>query len=69
MPFGLGGDHSPERIALLCTTHNQLLAEQDFGSEKMVRHRRRASRDTRMVQVVGDANSEGGLSAQWRSTG
>jgi hypothetical protein len=41
-PFGRGGDHSPEGIVLMCRTHNQLLAEQEYGREKMTRHRRRA---------------------------
>jgi hypothetical protein len=52
-PFGLGGDHRPEGLALMCRTHNALLAEQDFGKEKMARYRRRVSRDTRMVDIVG----------------
>jgi hypothetical protein len=30
-----------------------LLAEHDFGKEKMARYRRRASRDTKMAGVVG----------------
>jgi hypothetical protein len=69
MPFGLGGDHSPDGIGLMCRTHNQLLAEQDYGEKKMARHRRRASRDTRIVDVVGAGSGESGLRAQWRSTG
>jgi hypothetical protein len=43
MPFGLGGDHRPEGLTLMCRTHNALLAEQDFGKKKMDRHRPRAS--------------------------
>jgi 5-methylcytosine-specific restriction endonuclease McrA len=39
-PFALGGDHSPEGIALLCRTHNRYLAEVDYGSVHMARHRR-----------------------------
>jgi hypothetical protein len=69
IPFGRGGDHSPEGIALMCKTHNALLAEQDYGKEKMARHRRPASRDTRMVDVVGGGSGESGLRAQWRSRG
>ena len=42
-PFGKGGDHRPEGIVLMCRTHNQLLAQEDYGTEKMARHRRRAS--------------------------
>jgi hypothetical protein len=56
MPFGLGGDHSAEGLALMCRTHNSLLAEEDFGKEKMARYRRRASRDTRLIpKAVGGA--------------
>jgi hypothetical protein len=62
-PFGLGGDHSSEGLALMCRTHNTLLAEQDFGKEKMARYRRLASRD------MGAGSGESGLRAQWRSTG
>ncbi len=39
-PFGLGGDHSPASISLLCRTHNRHLAEVDYGREAMARHRR-----------------------------
>jgi hypothetical protein len=42
-PFGKGGDHRPEGIVQMCRTHNQVLAEQDFGREKMARYRRRGS--------------------------
>ena len=68
-PFGVGGDHSPEGLALMCRTHNALLAEQDFGKEKMARYRRRASRDSRAVDVVRAGTGPGALRAQWRSTG
>ena len=39
-PFGLGGDHSPRNICLMCHTHNRLMAEQDYGRETMARHSR-----------------------------
>ena len=39
-PFALGGHHSPEGMALLCRTHNRLLAEIDFGREAVAKHRR-----------------------------
>jgi hypothetical protein len=38
-PFGLGGDHNPQGICLMCRAHNQYLAELDYGREAMVRHR------------------------------
>jgi hypothetical protein len=40
-PFGKGGEHSVENVRLMCRTHNRLLAEQDYGKEKMAWHRRR----------------------------
>jgi hypothetical protein len=30
-PYGVGGDHSPENISLLCPAHNRYLAELDYG--------------------------------------
>jgi hypothetical protein len=32
-PFGMGGDHSPANVSLLCSSHNRLLAEHDYGKE------------------------------------
>jgi 5-methylcytosine-specific restriction endonuclease McrA len=43
-PFGRGGDHRPENIALLCRTHNALLAERDYGKDVMERLTRAADR-------------------------
>ena len=30
-PFGMGGDHSPANLRLLCESHNRYLAERDYG--------------------------------------
>ena len=30
-PFGLGGDHSPGNLRLLCSAHNRFIAEHDYG--------------------------------------
>jgi len=38
-PFGMGGDHSPGNIGLLCSQHNRLLAEYDYGQAAIQRHR------------------------------
>ena len=38
-PFGLGGDHSPQNIGLLCRVHNQYLAQHDYGKQAMARYR------------------------------
>jgi hypothetical protein len=45
--YGRGGPHSPERISLMCKVHNALLAEEDYGKEKMARYRRRGRRGAR----------------------
>jgi 5-methylcytosine-specific restriction endonuclease McrA len=43
-PFGLGEDHSPKNIRLMCRAHNAYLAEHDYGREAMARHRRPRNR-------------------------
>ena len=30
-PFGMGGDHSPANLGLVCSSHNRYLAERDYG--------------------------------------
>jgi hypothetical protein len=42
-PYGRGGDHDLSNIRLMCRTHNQYLAERDYGREVMARYRRSAS--------------------------
>lgn len=44
VPFGRGGDHSLQNVRLTCRTHNQLLAERDYGRSKMARYRRPTDR-------------------------
>jgi len=39
-PFGVGGDHRPENVRLMCPAHNARLAEHDYGGEVMARFRR-----------------------------
>lgn len=34
-PFALGGTHEPSNLRLLCATHNQLAAENAYGSSKI----------------------------------
>jgi hypothetical protein len=58
-PFGLGGDHTPEGLALMCRTHNALLAEEDFGKEKMALHRRRGKPALTSARVGGEGNGQG----------
>ena len=41
-PFGMGGDHSPANISLLCPSHNRYVAEHDYGPAAI---RRRAASD------------------------
>jgi hypothetical protein len=39
-PHGYGGERTPENISLLCRSHNQHLAEIDYGQTAIARHRR-----------------------------
>jgi hypothetical protein len=52
-PFGRGGPHNPGVVALMCRAHNLLLAERDYGKEKMARYRRAASRVPERLAVPG----------------
>jgi len=36
-PFGMGGGHSPDNVGLLCSAHNRLLAERDYGKSAIAR--------------------------------
>ena len=44
-PFGMGGDHAPENVGLLCAQHNRYLAELDYGTATL-RSTRRARGET-----------------------
>ncbi|MFO7914151.1 MAG: HNH endonuclease signature motif containing protein, partial [Candidatus Krumholzibacteriales bacterium] len=35
LPFGMGGDNSPENLRLLCGRHNRLMAEREYGRDKI----------------------------------
>ena len=39
-PFGMGGDHGPGNVSLLCPAHNRYLAEHDYGKEAVRDHAR-----------------------------
>jgi hypothetical protein len=43
-PFGMGGDHSPGNVSLMCAAHNRYLAERDYGQAAIRRHRREHAR-------------------------
>jgi hypothetical protein len=36
-PLGMGGDHSPANLRLLCSSHNRYLAEHDYGQAAISR--------------------------------
>jgi hypothetical protein len=40
VPFGVGGNHAPANMSLLCPAHNRQLAEIDFGRGAVGSHRR-----------------------------
>jgi hypothetical protein len=46
-PHALGGPSTVDNIRLLCRAHNALLAERDFGREKIARARRRSHDEIR----------------------
>jgi hypothetical protein len=46
-PHALGGPPTADNIRLLCRAHNALLAERDFGRDKIARTRRRCRDDIR----------------------
>jgi hypothetical protein len=50
-PFGFGGDHSPRSICLMCHAHNTYLAEHDYGTAAMGRHRRSGNRASQATTV------------------
>ena len=52
-PYGRGGDHSPGNLALLCSVHNTLLAERDYGEQKMAQYRRSGSRVSEGMTFYG----------------
>jgi len=44
-PFGRGGDHSVDNVRIACRTHNALMAEREYGKEKMRQYRQGRSGD------------------------
>ena len=43
--FGRGGGHTESNVHLMCSGHNQLLAEDEYGVEYMQQRRRGETRD------------------------
>ena len=64
-PFGRGGEHSVANVRLMCRTHNQLLAEEDYGREEMARHWKRRSAGSRVSEAV-DVYGERGARTRGR---
>ncbi|MBD3180049.1 MAG: hypothetical protein GF417_10900, partial [Candidatus Latescibacteria bacterium] len=42
VPFGKGGDNSPDNLRLLCARHNQLMARREYGPEHISRFKGKA---------------------------
>jgi hypothetical protein len=65
VPFGRGGDHSLENLRLMCRTHNEYFAEQDYGKDMMARHRRSTGRVSEPVAAyrIGWRSNQVGDSA------
>ena len=50
-PYGRGGDRGADNVSLMCTTHNALMAERDFGKDVMDQYRRSDDRVSEPVPV------------------
>jgi hypothetical protein len=59
-PFGHGGDRGLENIQLLCRSHNQYVAEHDYGKQAMARHRRSEDRVSEASAVYASGSLSGG---------
>ena len=62
-PFGVGGDHRPENIRLMCRAHNTYLAGQDYGRQAMARFRRSGRRVGATVAVTSDGSEASAVRA------
>jgi len=51
-PFAKGGSHQPSNLALRCTAHNRLAAEQDFGADLVLARREGARHEAESKQVA-----------------
>jgi hypothetical protein len=60
-PFGRGGDHSLDNVKIACRMHNALMAELEYGRERMARYRRRPSGDrvSEAVAAYGAGSTSG----------
>ena len=56
-PFGYGGDHSPQRIRLMCRAHNAYLAVHDYGREAMARYRGSGGRVSETVATCSPGST------------
>jgi hypothetical protein len=60
-PFGMGGDHRPENIRLMCKAHNTYLAEHDYGRDAMARFSGPGRRFDAAVAVASAGTTAGPL--------
>jgi hypothetical protein len=63
-PFGMGGDHSPQGIRLMCKAHNAYIAEHDYGKATMAPYRRSGNR----VSEAAPAYGAGSVVRPWSSS-
>jgi hypothetical protein len=52
-PYGLGGDHDPAHMRLLCRRHNLYLAERDYGKSVMDKYRKKEGRVSETAPAYG----------------
>ena len=65
-PFGMGGDHSPDNLRLLCPSHNRYLAEHDSRDGRPIS--RRSGQEAFSRGGISPRHSGAGLSntPSWR---
>ncbi len=66
-PYARGGDHSVENIQVMCSTHNQHLAEYDYSKETMERYRIREPDPVYDSLVIINSGLPSNLSKMGRS--
>jgi len=58
VPWAHGGDRSAANIGLMCRTHNQYLADVDYGKSVMDWHRKRCAAKVRLAKGARDERRE-----------
>jgi hypothetical protein len=70
-PFGMGGDHDPRNVCLMCGPHNRLIAELDYGRKLPQRESRTADHDKKegAAPAVRTPRHDGDDTSDWIKLG